>query len=303
MDRSELKTFIDDIIKETFKVLTKVYPKQKESNTNFSEIEPPYNSLIVFPETKKDNEDKTEDRISEQELRFIFVEQFNKYVTKENNLFYSIETPTRKYYDFSGPESPRVVPKSEGTGRAANIDLLNDQGKDDIPIASVNFSLFGLDSDVTYDNEDVFLFLSSSSNPFDSSASEFRFVHKDVGFGEAITDSNSIGYKIRAVPDFDAMKSADSIEGITEVTYYGADYLTVDGTYPDVNQRMHTACYKEELGDMFGGGSVHWHSYSGTLYLELDTNNVIMDEGLYRSTVYVHVVTDENISKRGEATA
>ena len=132
MDRSELKTFIDDIIKETFKVLTKVYPKQKESNTNFSEIEPPYNSLIVFPETKKDNEDKTEDRISEQELRFIFVEQFNKYVTKENNLFYSIETPTRKYYDFSGPESPRVVPKSEGTGRAANIDLViyqNDKEK------------------------------------------------------------------------------------------------------------------------------------------------------------------------------
>lgn len=218
--------------------------------------------------------------------------------------------PFSGYYDpryGNGEEMPGmdtsaslfVIPNA----RAANIDLLNDQGKTDIPIADVDFSLFGLSSDATYDSGDVFLFLSSSSNPFDSSASEFRFVHKDVGFGEAITDSNSIGYKIRAVPDFDAMKSADSIEGITEVTYYGADYLTADGIYPDENQRMHTACYKEELGDMFGGGSVHWHSYSGTLYLELDTNNVIMDEGLYRSTVYVHVVTDENISKRGEVTA
>ena len=130
----DLTDFINNIIDTTFKVITKVYQKQKESN--FSEIEPSYNSLIVFPKTKddEDDEDKAEDRISEQELRFIFVEQFNKSVENiGNNLFYSIETPTDEFYYFSG-ESPRCIPKGEhkrkkkngenGAGRSANIDLV-----------------------------------------------------------------------------------------------------------------------------------------------------------------------------------
>lgn len=219
----------------------------------------------------------------------------------------SFTIPFSGYYDPRQTSKPGVDTSAslyvQPNARAANIDLLNDQGKNDIPIASVDFSLFGLESDATYDKEDVFMFLSSSSNPFDSSASKFRFVHKDVGFGDAITDSNSIGYKIRAVPDFDDMKSAASTAGIAEVVFDGTDYLTVDGAYPINNHRMYTACYKQQLGTLYDSDLIHWHSYSGTLYLELDTNNVIMDEGLYRSTVYVHVVTDENISKRGAATA
>lgn len=144
MDHLKLKKFIDCIINKTFEVITEVYPQQKESSEqNFTAIESA-RSFIIFPEKHHNDNDEVPDnnsnnndtipevRISEQELRFIFIEQFNKYVKKENNLFYSIETPTRKYYDFSGPESPRVVPKSEGTGRAANIDLViyqNDKEK------------------------------------------------------------------------------------------------------------------------------------------------------------------------------
>lgn len=220
---------------------------------------------------------------------------------------------------FSGYYDPRVAsevaPETSASlfvkpnARAANIDLLNDQGKTDIPIADIDFSVFGL-ADEVYENDDIFMFLSSSSNPFDSSVSEFRFVHKDVGFGDAITESNSIGYKIKAVPSQETIEAAatseTSTDSVIEVTYDGTDYLTIDGSKPEATQRMYTACYKEALGTtegLSGGRKVHWHSYSGTLYLELDTNNVIMDEGLYRSTVYVHVVTDENISKRGEVTA
>lgn len=230
---------------------------------------------------------------------------------ENNNSAVSGYAPISFIVPFSGYYDPRQTSEPDTdtsaslyvlpNARAANIDLLNDQGKTDIPIADVDFSVFGLTEDDNYDDS-VFLFLSSSSNPFDSSASKFRFVHKDVGFGEALTDSNSIGYKVRAVPDqetIDAANASATSDNVFEVTYEGTDYLTTDGSNPEESQRMNTACYKYNLGHLYENGLVHWHSYSGTLYLELDTNNVIMDEGLYRSTVYVHVVTDENLSNSG----
>lgn len=122
MNDFSLKELIDKIIDDTFTVISAVYQQQKESNFT---ADGHLNSLIVFPEKKHPEED----RISEQELRFIFVEQFNKSSKeKNNNLFYSIETPTVNYYDFSEPNSPRVISKEEhkknGIGRAANIDLV-----------------------------------------------------------------------------------------------------------------------------------------------------------------------------------
>lgn len=116
------KSIIESIIDKTFNLINEVYKQQKESNFTANNH---LDSLIVFPEKKHPEED----RISEQELRFIFVEQFNKSKeVKKNNLFYSIETPTVYYYDFSGPNSPRVVSnkehKTKGIGRAANIDLV-----------------------------------------------------------------------------------------------------------------------------------------------------------------------------------
>ena len=231
---------------------------------------------------------------------------------ENNNSAVSGYAPISFIVPFSGYYDPRQTSEPDTdtsaslyvlpNARAANIDLLNDQGKTDIPIADVDFSVFGLTGDGNYDDS-VFLFLSSSSNPFDSSASKFRFIHKNVGFGEAITDSNSIGYKVRAVPDQETIDASNASvttsDNVFEVTYDGTDYLTTDGSHPEESQRMNTACYKYNLGHLYDNAPVHWHSYSGTLYLELDTNNVIMDEGLYRSTVYVHVVTDENLSNSG----
>lgn len=136
-----VKSIIEKIISDTFSVITNVYKSQKESKFT---VVPPINSYIIFPKkADNDTEDDTEgdtkddtknfgsDRISEQELRFIFVEQFNKSDTaKENGLFYSIETPTVNFYDFTGV--PQVVEREEhdkkkgqkGAGRSANIDLV-----------------------------------------------------------------------------------------------------------------------------------------------------------------------------------
>lgn len=151
-----VKNIIEEIISDTFSVITNVYKYQKESAPkNFTVVPPPDNSYIIFPQkadndteddtdddtdddTKEDTKNVGSDRVSEQELRFIFVEQFNKSDTaKENGLFYSIETPTVNFYDFTGV--PQVVEREEhdkkkgqkGAGRSANIDLVIYQKKDD----------------------------------------------------------------------------------------------------------------------------------------------------------------------------
>lgn len=130
------KEIIEEIITKTFGVIQNAYDSQKESS-----ITPLYESFIVFPQ-KADDDDGNDrpDRISEQELRFIFVEQFNKLeATKKKQLFYSVETPTKSFYYFSGEDGPKCIPKGEhddhkgekGAGRSGNIDLVIFQKNDE----------------------------------------------------------------------------------------------------------------------------------------------------------------------------
>ena len=183
-----------------------------------------------------------------------------------------------------------VIPSA----RAANIDLIHDRGSS-IDIASIDFSIFNLSPDFTageYD-ESVFLFLSSSSNPFDAEAGEFRFLQDGVGFGDAITESNSIGYTITVVPSADTV-SHDTSGKIKEIEFDGTDYLTADGSHPVEGKRIYTGHYDEKMGQYAGIDKVHWHSYSGDVKLSLEQNHTtLMNAGAYKSTVYVHVVTDD----------
>ena len=112
MEQKELEGIINSIIDEAFKVLEKVYKNQNEGKT-YQIINP--DSRLVFPQYSND-----ELRISEQELRFAFVEQFNKNdKVKEKNLFYSIETPTILKYLFIDKNNPRP----DENGQSAMIDL------------------------------------------------------------------------------------------------------------------------------------------------------------------------------------
>lgn len=94
------KERIEEIIKDTFDVIPKVYHTHREGDGNhkdFCESQ----SRIIFPKYSGRYRNG-ETRISEQELRFIFVEQFNKYCsTKKWNAYYSVETPTEEKYVFS----------------------------------------------------------------------------------------------------------------------------------------------------------------------------------------------------------
>lgn len=155
------KEIIEKVIKDTFNVIKEVYEYQKESNKESNAVQSPQKigSRIIFPKNGDDNNEtdrKNGDdnnktyRISEQELRFIFVEQFNKSEeVKENQLFYSVETPTKSFYYFSGEEGPKCIPDSEhnehkgeeGAGRSGNIDLVIFQrnGKNVNRVALIEF--------------------------------------------------------------------------------------------------------------------------------------------------------------------
>ena len=121
--------FIEDIIYKTFIEIDRVY--QNSLNINETDIILS-GSRLVFPKyssSNKSNPDKL--RVSEQELRFAFVEIFSKKCEGTNsNYFYSIETPTEEKYIFSekvmGKNYPRKADEedlSNKKGESARFDL------------------------------------------------------------------------------------------------------------------------------------------------------------------------------------
>lgn len=127
MTAEEIKNEVDSIIKETFKRLQYAYlcskpeeyvsPKKYENQDIFTNL--------IFPRyhNEKQKHHRDDLRISEQELRFAFSEEFrNSKYSKEKKWRYSIETPTKKkYINFSKGE-PSVANGNEG--RSALFDFV-----------------------------------------------------------------------------------------------------------------------------------------------------------------------------------
>ncbi len=108
----EIKQRVIDILDRTFQVLDRCYFGNDEA-TCMTDMEA--GSKLIFPCYSNG-----ERRVSEQELRFLFVEQFNVYCKETGwKAFYSIETPTRLKYRFPKKEAPEQIED----GRSAMIDL------------------------------------------------------------------------------------------------------------------------------------------------------------------------------------
>ena len=121
MATEELKKHINNIIKNAFERLQYAYNNNKETEAKPSSDNP--KSRLVFP--CYSNNKQT--RISEQELRFCFVEAFNEYFQNKNiPVYYSVETPTRKNYSgFSKTEkNSNPSPKPDPDGRSGEFDLV-----------------------------------------------------------------------------------------------------------------------------------------------------------------------------------
>ncbi len=113
----DIKNIINEITTKTFDVLKKVYANQKEG-CEFTQCD--NGSRLIFPHYSTVYRDG-ETRISEQELRFVFIEQFNAYCAENNlKLFYSVETPTEYKYTFTDKNNPH---KDDENGQSAMVDL------------------------------------------------------------------------------------------------------------------------------------------------------------------------------------
>lgn len=119
----DLNCVIYEITKKTFEVIKKVYDHHTKDMTS-SDV----GSRIIFPQyhihKKKKEKRKDYNRISEQELRFIFVEQLNKYADQNNiDIYYSVEAPTKNAYIFSSEnnDAPKV---DNENGISARTDLV-----------------------------------------------------------------------------------------------------------------------------------------------------------------------------------
>ena len=72
---------------------------------------------LIFPQKVQAKGTKLKDRISEQELRLLFIEEFKK---ANNDFFYSIETPTQNKYKF-GKKYKDI--KIDENGQSASLDM------------------------------------------------------------------------------------------------------------------------------------------------------------------------------------
>ena len=117
LTNKELKPIIDKIITDAFRRLEYAYHYHRENNSKAS-----HNKItrLVFPKFRNGNT-----WISEQELRFAFVEAFNaSQAVKDANLFYSVETPTEKQYTGFTNGKPVAVTDDEQDGRSGEFDMV-----------------------------------------------------------------------------------------------------------------------------------------------------------------------------------
>jgi len=122
------KKVIDDILANAIDLLNNAYLCNKETGGKENAI----NTALVFPQYRGNK--KT--RVSEQELRFAFVEalisynnknqEVNNNQEKQLNLYYSIETPTNDKYKFSTKDNGNSdFPKAgEEKGESGKFDLV-----------------------------------------------------------------------------------------------------------------------------------------------------------------------------------
>lgn len=129
---SKLKDALIKIIKDTFETIDKIYFEtiDKIYKNRYGEITNSNGSRLIFPCYSNQNKtNKDQVRVSEQELRFVFIEKFCKYCD-DNNLdyYYSIETPSQYKYVFSekiesGKPLPRKADKEDESPVSARFDM------------------------------------------------------------------------------------------------------------------------------------------------------------------------------------
>ena len=123
----EIKDRIAEVLDRTFNVLDMCYThndeKSRKANKQAS------GSRLIFPCYSRTYR-KEERRISEQEMRFVFIEQFNQYCEENGwDAYYSVETPTEWEYRFLGEDKPHKTEAGDGQSAMVDVCIHNSQGE------------------------------------------------------------------------------------------------------------------------------------------------------------------------------
>lgn len=119
-----MMSFVNEVIARTINKLRDIYTSK--DGQKYVPAHP--SSRLVFPTYREKGV-----RVSEQELRFLFVDEFNCYCNEKkiDDIFYSVETPTEDKYTFS--QDGNKIPPIIGEGQSGNFDLTllnNRKGKE-----------------------------------------------------------------------------------------------------------------------------------------------------------------------------
>lgn len=120
----KIENSIKNAIEKSFEILTELKKNGFSKETKLI--------IPIYQNNKRKNSDSDDKiRISEQELRFIFIEQLNKIMAP--GFYYSIETPTKSRYKFSDKGKDCEPVRNEG--QSGNFDLtIQDEKKQTIAI-------------------------------------------------------------------------------------------------------------------------------------------------------------------------
>lgn len=124
VDNNEIKEFVENVISKAFDKVQRAYDNHKEYDAKKDSVSVSYeDTAIVFPMYGEHINLNDKTRISEQELRFAFVEAFNE-ENKDKKYYYSVETPTNSKYLFKGKNTPRIIPRNKKGGKSGQFDLV-----------------------------------------------------------------------------------------------------------------------------------------------------------------------------------
>lgn len=199
---------------------------------------------------------------------------FNRSVTIPFSAYYSDDTAA--YQDNTVGIS--IVP----TAYAANLDI-GTMGMQQIDLASIDVLKYmsNATSLPEQGGADLRIFLSSSSNPF-MQGEPFALVHTSVPAGGTRTSANHVKYRLYAVND----------ENINDYAIFRGDaFVDYIMNSKDKTEYITTTEHRPDLS----GTQVHYHTYSGEIYIEMDEPITAMLPGMYRSNIYVHVVASDKV--------
>ena len=190
----------------------------------------------------------------------------------------SISIPFSGYYerDVNNKQEGTCSLLVEPTAEAAHMSITRDRGTW-VTVGTLDFLMS------TFENakNTPVIFASSSSDPEDPSASEFRMVHDSVTFNTPLTNTNSIPYTVRiqrtgtngtAQAIFDGTGNIDDVRNSS--TY---------GIRPEVTPAkiQHAA------------SNMDYYGYEGNIDVMMEAGSNVMLAGRYTGTVYIHVVADD----------